>query len=99
MTLDDMTTKLREANVVIPGKRLKLDHGPVGVIMLDGIAGTVTNDNGDADTTIAVSWDDWLAMTKGELDPMTAYMSGKLRIQGDMGLAMQMQGMLSKLKD
>lgn len=98
MTLDDMTTKLREANAVIPGKRLKLDYGATGVIMLDGIANQVTNENGDADTSIAVAWDDWLAMTRGELDPMTAYMSGKLRIQGDMGLAMQMQGMLSKLK-
>ena len=31
------------------------------------------------------------AMSSGELDPMTAFMSGKIQVEGDMTLMMQMQ--------
>jgi putative sterol carrier protein len=36
---------------------------------------------------------DFVEMTQGRLDGMTAFMSGKLRIDGDMGLAMRMQSL------
>jgi len=36
-----------------------------------------------------------MAMTQGELDGTTAFMSGKLKIEGDMGIAMKLQGVLS----
>jgi hypothetical protein len=42
-------------------------------------------------TTLALSADDAAAMDRGELDPMTAFMSGRLRVTGDMALMMQMQ--------
>jgi hypothetical protein len=42
-------------------------------------------------TTITVSADDAGAMDRGELDPMTAFMSGRLQVTGDMTLMMQMQ--------
>lgn len=42
-------------------------------------------------TTITVSSDDAEAMDRGELDPMTAFMSGRLQVTGDMTLMMQMQ--------
>ncbi|TMC24262.1 MAG: SCP2 sterol-binding domain-containing protein, partial [Chloroflexi bacterium] len=32
---------------------------------------------------------DWLAITEGKLDAMNAYMTGKLKIVGDMMLAMK----------
>ena len=42
-------------------------------------------------TTVSVSSEDAAAMEAGELDPMTAFMSGKIQVQGDMTLMMQMQ--------
>ena len=42
-------------------------------------------------TTITVTADDAAAMERGELDPMQAFMSGRMQVMGDMALMMQMQ--------
>jgi putative sterol carrier protein len=98
MTKQELVAKMQEGSAWIPGKRVKLDFGGDGVIMLDGAANQVTEDDGDADTTIKVSWDDWQAMAGGQLDGMTAFMTGKLKVEGDMSNAMQLQGVLAKLR-
>ena len=98
MTKQELVQKMQEGGAWIPGKRVKLDFGDEGAVMLDGAASQVTEDNGDADTTIKVSWDDWQQMAAGQLDGMTAFMTGKLKVEGDMGNAMQLQGVLAKLK-
>ena len=49
--------------------------------------------------TVNYTWDDiGQAMAAGQLDGMTAFMTGKLRIEGDMSNAMQLQGVLAKLR-
>jgi len=98
MTKQELVTKMQEGSAWIPGKRVKLDFGPEGAVMLDGAASQVSEEDGDADTTIKVSWEDWQAMAAGQLDGMTAFMTGKLRIEGDMSNAMQLQGVLAKLR-
>ena len=98
MTKSEMAAKLNEANAFLPGKRVKLDFGDEGIVMLDGNANQVTEEDGDADTTIKVAWADWQAMADGQLDGMTAFMQGKLKVEGDMSNAMQLQGVLAKLK-
>jgi len=98
MTKSEMATRLDEANAFVPGKRVKLDFGDEGVVMLDGNAEAVSEEDGDADTTIKVAWADWEDMAAGKLDGMTAFMSGKLRVEGDMSNAMQLQGVLAKLR-
>ena len=99
MTKSDLVAKMGEHNAFVPGKRIKLDFGgSEGAIMLDGVANAVTEEDGAADTTIKISWGDWEALTKGELDAMTAFMQGKLKVEGDMSNAMQLQGVLAKLK-
>ena len=59
----------------------------------------VSEEDGAADTTIKVGWDDWQAMAAGQLDGMTAFMIGKLKVEGDMSNAMQLQGVLAKLAE
>ena len=98
MTKSEMAAALNEKSAWLPGKRVKLDFGDPGVVMLDGVGNAVTEDDGAADTTIKVAWDDWQAMRDGTLDGMTAFMQGKLKVEGDMSNAMQLQGVLAKLR-
>ncbi|MGZ8998824.1 MAG: SCP2 sterol-binding domain-containing protein [Allosphingosinicella sp.] len=98
MTKSEMAQRLNEAQAFLPGKRVKIDFGDTGIVMLDGNAQSVTEEDGDADTTIKVAWDDWEAMANGSLDGMTAFMQGKLRVEGDMSNAMQLQGVLAKVR-
>jgi putative sterol carrier protein len=98
MDKSEMASKLKGANAYVPGKTVKLDFGDKGVIMLDGVASEVSETDGAADTTIKIAWDDWEALSAGQLDPMTAFMMGKLSVEGDMSNAMQLQGVLAKLK-
>jgi putative sterol carrier protein len=98
MTKSELAAKMQDAGAWLPGKTVKLDFGDDGTILLDGANSLVSEDDGAADTTIKVSWDDWQAMTKGELDGMTAFMTGKLKVEGDMSNAMQLQGVLAKLR-
>ena len=60
------------------------------VAVTDG-AISVSEGTGEADTTIATSEDTFLAISRGELNPTSAYMTGKLKIKGDMGAAMKLQ--------
>jgi putative sterol carrier protein len=98
MTKSEMATRLNDAQAFLPGKRVKIDFGADGLVMLDGVAQNVTEEDGAADTTIKVAWADWEAMSSGQLDGMTAFMQGKLKVEGDMGNAMQLQGVLAKLR-
>ena len=66
--------------------------------MLDGANSLVSEDDGPADTTIKVSWDDWQRWRAAQLDGMTAFMTGKLKVEGDMSNAMQLQGVLASGK-
>ena len=75
---------------------VKFDFGDDGVIYLDGAAtpNTVSNEDKEAQCTIRIAFEDFKAMGKGELDAMTAFMMGKLKVQGDMGVAMKLQKVL-----
>ena len=49
----------------------------------------VSNDDQDAECTLEISASNALLLLDGDLNPMMAYMMGKLKIKGDMGIAMK----------
>lgn len=57
----------------------------------DGAATTGAGDLSDPAMTVKASADDWFAVATGEMNAMQAFMTGKLKILGDMGLAMKLQ--------
>ncbi len=60
-----------------------------------GDANSVAKMNEDAECTITVSPEDFMALLKGQLNPMTAMMSGKIKIDGNMGVAMKLQALMN----
>lgn len=98
MTKSEMVAAMQEKSAWLPGKRVKIDYGADGVVLLDGSANQVSEEDGPADTTIKVSWADWQDLAEGKLDGMTAFMQGKLKVEGDMSNAMQLQGVFAKLR-
>ena len=51
--------------------------------------------DGSADATISTTADTFEKIVAGEQNPTTAYMTGKLKIKGDMGAAMKLQKLFS----
>ncbi len=60
------------------------------VSVADG-AVTVVEGAGDADCTISASEETLMKIASGEANATTAYMTGKLKIKGDMGAALKLQ--------
>jgi len=95
--IDQITAKFTEAagNAAPIGAsiKFKLDEH---VVFIDGSgdSNVVNNEDKDADCTITMSVEDLDKLRKGELNPMMAVMSGKIKIKGDMGLAMKLQSLL-----
>ena len=65
------------------------DEGSV-LIDCDGVSA----DDGDADCTLTASAETFQQILDGELDPTGAFMSGRLTVAGDMGLAMRLGTLL-----
>ncbi len=71
---------------------LKFDCGNDGVIVLaDNMA---TTQDRDTDCTIRISQDNLVKLLTGKLNPMTGVAMGKLKISGNMGVAMKLGQLL-----
>ena len=80
------------------GSVLKFDYEGAGVTRVDGksVPNTVTNQDGPADCTIVISAENLMKMFKRELDPTMAFMQGKMKVNGDMSVAMKLGPILQK---
>ena len=88
--------KERAAGVPALGSTLKMDLGDIKVY-IDGTGeeNVVSASDDDADCVITVSPENFMALVSGDLNPMMAMMSGKVKIKGDMGVAMKLQSLIS----
>ncbi|MEM1385189.1 MAG: SCP2 sterol-binding domain-containing protein [Pseudomonadota bacterium] len=71
---------------------VKFDIEDEGMIRI--VDGAISREDGDADVTITASLDTLKEMFEGELAPTAAYMTGKIKIEGDMGQAMKLSQFL-----
>jgi putative sterol carrier protein len=67
-------------------RSVRVDLTGAGTVLIDGES--VTVGDGDADCTVTVSADDFSQIVSGDLSPTTAFMTGRMKIDGDMGAAM-----------
>ncbi len=98
MTLKEITEGIRTrvgAQSPIPAI-VKFDFGDDGIVRVDGKATPTVVDNEDraADCTVKVTLDDFAQIAQGKINPRIAFMTGQLRVEGDVSLAMQLGALL-----
>jgi putative sterol carrier protein len=97
--IDDVEGKLREVADRLSGidAKVKLDLSPDGIIMIDGSQSpaTVARGDGDADCTIITDADMMAQIVDGSVNPMFAFMSGKLKVDGSIGIAQKLTELLA----
>lgn len=72
---------------------LKFDCGDEGVIVVDAVVRPHVVDHVDreANCTVSLSLTDLGKLLNGELNPVMGFMSGQLKLAGDMSIAMRLQ--------
>ena len=73
-------------------RSVKFDTGADGVIVIDGQS--ISTTDAPADCTIKLSLDDLEELISGDLNPTSAFMTGKIKIEGDMSVAMALSQVL-----
>ena len=102
-TLQEITERIREAAGAEAalakarlGKTLKLDFRDEGCIFVDGAE--VSNLDQPADCTFAMSKDTFEDLARGRLDPAMAMMRGRIKVAGDLSVALQLRSMLERAR-
>ena len=91
---EQLQQKAKEAEAI--GGTLKFVIDDL-IVFVDGTGNgnVVSQSDEEADCTITTSADTLMELQSGDLNPMMAVMGGKVKIGGDMGLAMKVQSLMS----
>ena len=71
---------------------------PMHIVIKNGTCATRDGASGSPDVSITMDDDDLVSLMKGELNGMTAFMTGKLQLEGDLMLAQRMFGFFDSSK-
>ena len=71
---------------------------PAYTTIKDGTCSLTEGNSADADVTLTMEDDDLVDLLKGDLNGMTAFMTGKLQLDGDMMLAQKISSLFDSSK-
>ncbi len=87
-------SKLQGINAVYQFDLTGEEGGVAQVKVQDGVAELLEGAPDSPDITITISEADFASLLDGQLNATSAFMAGKLKIKGDMSLALKLQGLL-----
>ncbi len=88
MTLDDIAARIARRVESTPFEgSLKFDCGDGVIVMADG---TATTTDRPTDCTLKITQDNLVSLLTGKLNPMVAMATGRLKLSGDMGVALRL---------
>ncbi|MGD0834141.1 MAG: SCP2 sterol-binding domain-containing protein [Candidatus Dormibacteria bacterium] len=70
------------------------DGGEFHIVLQDGKGEAGPGAPENPNTTISMAASDFVGMATGTMNPMLAFMGGKLKVRGDMALAMKLQSLM-----
>lgn len=98
MSLESVTEQIKQKIDLATGfdAKVKFDFGDDGIIFVDATQtpASVSHEDEEADCTLRCSIDTFQGFLNGTQDPNIAFMMGKLKVEGSMGLAMKLNGIL-----
>lgn len=98
MSLEVITSRIKQKLTAAAHikARVKFDFGDDGVVFVDSTKDPVeiSNEDKEADTTLVCALATFQAILDGKQDPNIAFMMGKLKVKGSMGLAMKLNAVL-----
>jgi putative sterol carrier protein len=86
---DQIKSKVESAGF---SRSVKFDTGADGVIVIDGA--TISTTDAPTDCTIKLSLSNLEDLISGDLNPTMAFMTGKIKIEGDMSVAMSLSQLI-----
>ena len=97
MNLNEITAKVKKLSSKSSGKiesKIKFVFNDGCIFIDDTVNPTIiNNENQEADCTITISNDDFGKILNKEMDSMGAFMSGKMKISGEMTVAMKLSSL------
>jgi len=86
----ELEEKVKKINPI--GKKLKFNLDGE-FILIDGSTDVnqISDKDVEADCTITMSKDTYLKLQRGEIKPMIATLTGKIKVKGDIGLAQKLK--------
>ena len=98
MSIESVTDRIRSKMAMAAGltAKVKFDFGDEGRSFVDGTQSppVISDEDGDADTTFECKLETFEAILDGRQDPSLAFMMGKLKVRGSMGLALKLNAIL-----
>ena len=99
-TFDQMASRFKADRAAGTNAVVQYDIGGDGggtwhAVIKDGTCAVAPGAGTNPSLTLQMSAQDWLDMTSGKQSGQMLFMSGKLKLKGDMGLAMKLGSMFS----
>ncbi|WP_029014259.1 SCP2 sterol-binding domain-containing protein [Niveispirillum irakense] len=98
MTLDQVEAQMRARaiNFTGLGALVKFDFGAGQALFINGrtTPPAISQEGDTPDTTLTISLENLVKLAEGKLAPTLAFMTGKLKVSGNMGVAMKLANML-----